>query len=115
MHDPPPVSRTEQRLTRRRQARSGAKVEYRRGSLRLGRDIAVSLVDLSEDGLRLRLTTEVKPGEEDELMISRPGGGKAMTTGAEVRWCTAAGDGTFLVGVRFRRRVAYRDLTDFVG
>jgi PilZ domain len=115
MHDPPPVSRTDQRLTRRRQARSGAKVEFRRGTMGLGRDLAVALIDVSEDGLRLRLTVEVKPGEEAELLVSRPGGGKALKTAAEVRWCMPAGDGTFLAGVRFRKRLAYRELTDFVG
>jgi PilZ domain len=114
MHDPPPVSRTDQRLTRRRQARSGAKVEFRRGTMGLGRDLAVSLIDVSEDGLRVRLTAEVKPGEEAELLVSRPGGGKALKTAAEVRWCMPAGDGTFLVGVRFRKRLAYRELTEFV-
>ena len=40
---------------------------------------------------------------------------EVLKTGAEVRWCMPAGDGTFLVGVRFRRRLAYRDLSDFVG
>jgi hypothetical protein len=114
MHDPPPTPRTEQRLTRRRQARPGARVEYRRGLLGLGRDLAMALVDVSEDGLRLRLREQVKPGDEAELLISRPGGGKVMKAEAEVRWCSAAGDGTFLTGVRLRRRLAYRELTDLV-
>jgi hypothetical protein len=114
MSDLPPTPRSEQRLSRRRQARAGTRVEYRRGLLGLGRDLAVAVVDLSEDGLRIRLTTEVKPGEEAEVMLGRPGGGKAMKAEAEVRWCSPIGDGTFLAGVRLRRRLAYRDLTDLV-
>src|SRR5262249_31363023 len=54
------------------------------------------------------------PGEEAELLVSRPGGGKALKTAAEVRWCMPAGGGTFLVGVRVRKRLAYPELTGFV-
>ena len=115
MHDPAPTPRPEHRLCRRRNARTGVRLEYRRGLLGLGNNLAVALVDASEDGLRVRLKVEVKPGEEGEVLLGRPGGGKPLKSEVEVRWCTPAGDGTFLAGLRLRRRLPYRDLSDLVG
>ena len=78
----------------------------------LGVDVAVGLVDVSEDGLGVRLKVAVTPGEETEIILTSPGTRKAYKLLGEVRWCRDAGDGTFLAGVRLRRRLAYVDLSD---
>ena len=100
------------RLTRRRAVRSGVRVEFRRGSLGLGADLAAGLADLCEDGIGLRLKTAVRKGDEAEVVLTRPGGGRPVKLHVEVCWCAAAGDGTYRAGARFQRRLAHRDLLD---
>lgn len=108
---PASVSGREKRLGRRRPARSGARVQFRRGALGLGPDLAVGLLDVSEDGARVRLKGAVDPGSEAEVLLARPGGGKPIKGMCEVRWCRPDGDG-FLAGLRLRRRLSHADLLD---
>jgi PilZ domain len=100
------------RLVQRRLARGGVRVEVRRGVTGLGPDLALGLTDLSEDGLGVRLKAAVRPKEECEVLLTRFAGGKPMKLHGEVRWCAAAGDGTFRAGIRFQRRLARKDLMD---
>jgi hypothetical protein len=108
--DVPAEQARNKRLVQRRLVRGGAKVEVRRGSMGLGPNLAVGLADVSEDGLGVRLKVEVRPAEECEVLLIRPGGGKPIKMHGDFRWCTPAGDGTFRAGVRFQRRLARTDL-----
>lgn len=100
----------ERRAARRRLARSGVRAELRRGILGMGPNLAVGLVELSETGARLRLKTTVQAGEEVEVALWPPVGLRSLRGPATVRWGRPARDGTYLVGVRFRRRLAASDM-----
>jgi hypothetical protein len=102
------------RLTQRRLVRGGAKAEVRKGTLGLGRDLAVGLADLSEDGLGVRLSMAVSSADECEVVLHRPGGGKPLKLAGEFRWCRPGEDGSFRVGIRFQKRLARKDLLTFV-
>jgi PilZ domain len=102
------------RLTQRRLVRGGARAEIRKGMMGLGKDLAVGLADLCEDGLGVRLKTAVKPKDECEVMLHRPGGGKPVKMAGEFRWCAPLDDGTFRVGIRFQKRLARVDLLALV-
>ena len=78
----------------------------------LGPDQALGLLNVSEDGLGARLKVAVAVGEEAEIVLTAPGTRKAYKLLGEVRWCHDAADGTFHVGVRLRRRLAYAELSD---
>ena len=80
---------TEKRLGQRRPALHGAQVELRRGALGLGPSLAVALVDVSDDGLCVHLKEPVAPGEEVEVALGRPLGGKLHKRRGRVRWCRA--------------------------
>jgi hypothetical protein len=80
----------------------------------LGKDLAVGLADLSEDGLGVRLHTPVRPKEECEVVLLRAGGGKPLKLHGEFRWCVPEAGGTFRVGIRLQRRLARKDLLTFV-
>jgi hypothetical protein len=96
----------------RRPARGGTRVEVRRGDLGLGPNLAVGLVDVSEDGAGVRLKAEVWVGEQVEVQLGRAGGGKMFRNAGVVRWCRPEPDGWFLVGLSLRRRLTYSDLLD---
>lgn len=109
---PAPPPRRNHRLCRRRPPRSGVRVECRRGALGLGPNLAAGLLDVSEGGAGVRLTAPAGIGEEVEVVLARPGGGRPVRGLGDVRWCQPAADGTYRAGVRLRRRLTHADLLD---
>ncbi|HKB00787.1 MAG TPA: PilZ domain-containing protein [Gemmataceae bacterium] len=101
-------------MTRRYLPRPGVTINFRAGTLGLGPDLAVSVIDLSEDGLCLRSKAAVSPGAEAEVSVARAGWGRPLKLLCEVRWCEEDEQGKFLVGVRYRKRMLHRDLSELV-
>jgi hypothetical protein len=60
--------------------------------------------------------SELKKGDEVEIGLTGIGRSKPMVLMADVRWCRPAEEGSdkFLMGARFRRRLAYADIGLFV-
>jgi hypothetical protein len=110
-----PLDRTqrERRLSRRLAAKDGAKAELRVGALGMGRDVAFGLVDVSQDGLCVRVKTRLDPGSEVEVKLTGPGLGKALAFVATVCWCRPI-DGFHLAGLKLNRRLTYREINDLV-
>jgi hypothetical protein len=72
-----------------------------------GTDVALGLVDVSEDGAGLRLRTPVRPGEETFLALYPPGEVDLVLVRrrAAVVWCRPESANTFRAGVRFTSRL----------
>jgi hypothetical protein len=103
---PPPkkvASDSDKRRTRRRKASQGSLVEIRRTSRGLGPNRAVALLDVCEEGIGVCLTVPFQPGEKVAVVLVVPGGSRTIKSGGEVRWCAAAGDGTYRAGVQLNR------------
>jgi PilZ domain len=111
MEPPPAEPIPERRTLPRRTAKHGARAELRRGLLGMGPDLAVELVDVSQEGARIRLRAPVCPGEQVEVALWPPGGLRSLRGPAVVRWCRPAADGTAQAGVRFRTRMTLNDLS----
>lgn len=84
----------------------------RSGASGLGPDLCASLVDITRDGLGIRLKEPVPVGTQVTIDLSVPGMGKSLRVLAEVRWCRPQEDGTFLAGVRLQRRLSVPTLTN---
>jgi hypothetical protein len=97
----------EYRLCPRRPVTRRVGASCRRGTSGLGQDIGIDLADASEDGLGVRTRSPLAFGEEVTVELSRPGVSRPMVLVGDVRWCEASADGTFLAGVRLRRRLSY--------
>jgi hypothetical protein len=106
----PPRNR---RLSRRIAIRRTIKIVCRRGSLDLGKDIALQMLDLSEDGVRLVLREAVRPNEEVCLTLSSLALVRPLKRMGNVAWVASA-DGTFCAGVRLQKRLPYADLSRLV-
>ena len=76
----------------------------RRGTAGPGRNLALSVLDLSAEGVRLRLSEPVKKGEAVQLALPGPPG-QAVECHATVVWSLRAADGSFLAGVRLHERL----------
>lgn len=107
-----PPSARNRRACARRPTRSGIRVCLRAGTLGLGPDLAVGLVDVSEDGLCVRVKSPLAPDSEAEVVLDKVGSSRPIKLVAEVRWCQGDAAGGFRAGLRFRHRLPYKDLID---
>jgi len=105
-----PVTANNRRNSRRQAARGSTRIRAFRNALGLGPNIAVSVLDLSESGVRLLVKEDLPVGRELEVRIesSTFSGPKAVL--ARVIWCVATADGAFCVGARFDKPLPHRDL-----
>jgi hypothetical protein len=98
------------RLTMRWPPKGPPEVACFRGALGLGANIAVSVLDISESGIRLVVKVPLKNGEEVEINLTPPGVGKPFRIMADIAWCVATSDGKHCVGARFQKYMSYADL-----
>jgi hypothetical protein len=100
------------RRARRRMApKRSTKVACYKGALGLGSNIAVSVLDVSENGIRLLVKTALEP--DQEIVIRLEGLGQRphpLKLAASVMWCVPTADGNFCVGTKFQRTLQYADL-----
>jgi hypothetical protein len=87
-------------------------VVCRKGTLGLGRNLAVALLDVSETGVRLCLKEELAPGQEVEVCLLAPGEARETKRTGRVIWCVPGADGTHLVGVHFDKQLAFAAVQD---
>ncbi|MFO0968868.1 MAG: PilZ domain-containing protein [Gemmataceae bacterium] len=99
------------RGSRRRPGKGSIRVTCRKGTLGLGPNIAVRLVDISEGGVCLAVSLLLDKGQEVEVSLNPPGGGKEATRKGQVAWAVTK-DGEFLIGVRFDKMLNYAALGD---
>lgn len=107
---PQPAPRPNKRLSRRLGVKRSTRAQAFRNALGLGPNIALTVLDVSESGVRLQLKEELPVGREFELNLESPGG-KPFKVEARVMWVVAAADGTFVVGARFAKLLPYAELT----
>jgi hypothetical protein len=98
------------RLTIRWPAKGPPEIAVFRGALGLGANIAVSVLDISESGIRMLVRIPLKAGEEIEVNLTPPGMGKPFRMMADVAWCLALPDGKHCVGASFQKYMNYGDL-----
>ncbi len=106
-HKPTPAVSKNRRQWPRKKPRSTAKVECRRGTLGLGPNLAVELLDICESGVGLMLKSAVNLDEEVEVVIRDFGQSKAIKQVARVCWCLPQPGDRFVVGLQFDTYVAY--------
>jgi hypothetical protein len=102
---PAPAPGKERRIGARRAALAGVRAEVHRGSLGLGPDLGLTLLDVSGDGIRVRLRSPLRPGEGVEVTLWPPGETSNVRSRGRVIWCRPAPDWGFTAGVRLRRHL----------
>lgn len=105
----------DRRVVRRRPLKKGVTITVRKGTLGLGPNLAAGGEELSLDGAQLRVKCEMKKGDEIEIGLTGIGRSKPLMLVADVRWCREDDEtDTFFIGAKFRRRLVYADLGQFV-
>ena len=111
MSEPEAEQRTGRRALRW-QPRRQARVACHRGLSDLRPDVALALLDLSEDGARLVTREALALGQRVYLVLKGPGGGRPARRQGVVAWSVPAADGTHCVGVKLLRRLGSEELRD---
>ena len=94
-----------QRLT----PKGGCRVQCRRGSLDLGPDLAVRLVDVGPDGATLLVREPLPEGEEVSVVLEGPGNAHPARHMGRVAH-SGPGPGGHLADVEFRQRIGRQEL-----
>ena len=107
MHEavPPPKNR---RRVLRRPPKSRVRVTCRRGVLDLGPNLALSVVDLSEAGVRLLLNEPLEPGQLVSVGLEGQSHTRPTVRVGTVIWRLPAADGRHEVGVFFEKALPYQ-------
>jgi hypothetical protein len=94
----------------RRQPRAGTIVECRKGTLGLGQDIAVGIVDFSEDGVLIIVREPLNVGDEIEIGLMPPGFGRPRKFEATVVRVAGVPGVGYQVAAAFSSPLNYVDL-----
>lgn len=100
------------RANPRRAPKGSTRVTCRRGSLGLGPDLALSLLDVSETGARLLVKEPLAIGQEVELGLLAPGCVREYLLPGVVVWAIETAAGGHCVGFQFQKRLSYSALQD---
>ena len=98
------------RLARRHSPACTLQIRCIKGMLGLGANLAIGVLDVSEDGAALLLRQCLQKGDEVQLEFSRVAHNWSCSVVAETVWCLPTADGQFCAGFNFNRRLAYRDI-----
>lgn len=82
----------------------------RKGTLDLGANLAVKLLDISESGLRLLVKSDLQPGDEVSLNLEGPLHLRPLTCVGKVVWAVPTADGQCCIGIRLDKFIKYQDL-----
>jgi len=107
----PVAPRVNRRINFRRKAKSCVKACCRRGSLDLGPNIGVGLLDLSETGVRLVLREQVLLHHEVSVTLEGPHSRQPLKRIGRVMWCLETAEKNFVAGVQFDKRLPYGEWT----
>jgi hypothetical protein len=103
------ASLANRRRSQRRKPRSSVKVECRKGASGLGANLAKTLLDVSDSGVRLVISQELALQGEVEIIIGGYGMKAPIKRLATVRWQLKLESGLFCTGIEFQKHIDYRD------
>jgi PilZ domain len=105
-----PSATSNRRRARRQPAKTSARVICYGNGLGLGRNLALTVLDMSESGIRLRVKAPLEAGQEIQIDLEGLGHRRALKICGKVAWSVALADGTWCVGVQFPQPLRYTDL-----
>jgi hypothetical protein len=92
---------SERRRSRRQLPKPTTEVACRPETRIIGPDVAVSVLDISADGIRLMVNTPLEKGQRIEVDLEGIGYCRPLKLRAEVIWSLATADGCWCIGAKF--------------
>jgi c-di-GMP-binding flagellar brake protein YcgR len=104
----------ERRQNRRYPAQASVAIEVRKGTMGLGPNLALHLLDLSVDGAGVLMKNELQEKDEVEIILSGHGVGPNIKRIARVHWVTKLESDHFVIGFSFEKQIPFIDVRKFV-
>ncbi len=92
---------SERRRARRQRPKPTTEVACRSETLLVGANLALSVLDISADGVRLLVRSPLEKGQKIEVDLEGIGYCQPLKLSAEVIWSLATADGNWCVGAQF--------------
>ena len=99
------------RASRRRPVKASVRAVCLKGTLGLGKNIAIRVLDVSEGGACLVVRVPLEKGQEVEVCLNPAGAAREAKRKGQVAW-TVCRDGEIHIGVRFDKLLTYASLGD---
>jgi Tfp pilus assembly protein PilZ len=109
MNNPVPPQQNRRRFHRKKPKKSTKVVTFK-GSSGLGYNLALSLLDLSETGIRMVVRDSFQTGQDVEVNLESICHQRPIKVLGKVVWCMQAADGSHCVGIHFYRPLPYADI-----
>src|SRR5579875_3126893 len=92
---------SERRRSQRQPPKPTTEVACRPEAQIIGPDVAVSVLDISADGIRLKVKVPLEKGQRIEVDLEGIGYCRPLRLSAEVIWSLATADGHWCIGAKF--------------
>jgi hypothetical protein len=102
------------RIFARRASKRKSKIHCYKGALDLGANLALTLLDISESGVRLLIKSALDPGQEVTLGFEGITHQRPVKANGTIIWCVAAQDGSFCVGVKLDKYLPYQEISRLI-
>jgi hypothetical protein len=107
-----PLPQKNRRLTRRKPPKGRVAVGCYRGSWDMGENLGVSMLDVSESGVRLLVKDPLAVGLEVLVILEGSTNVRPLKRLGKVIWTIPAPEGNHCIGISFHKRVEYRELVN---
>jgi hypothetical protein len=102
------------RVFARRVPKRKSKICCYKGALDLGPNLALTLLDISESGIRLVLKSPLDPGQEVNVTFEGIAHKRPLKCNGRVIWCIGAQDGSHCVGIRLDKYLPYQEIARLI-
>ncbi len=97
----PTANGSERRRSRRQRPKPTTEIACRPQTLIIGPDVALAVLDISADGIRLMVNAPLEKGQRIEVDLEGIGYCRPLKLNAEVIWSLATADGNWCIGAKF--------------
>jgi hypothetical protein len=98
------------RITMRRRLKNCIKATCRKGVLDLGSNLALTVLDVSQTGIRLVIKEKLDFNQVVAVTLEGAHRRRPLRHTAKVAWCMETADQEFCVGLCFEKRLPYAEL-----
>jgi hypothetical protein len=97
----PSAASSDRRRSRRQRPKSSTEVACRAEAVRVGANLALAVLDISADGIRMIVKSSLEKGQRIEVDLEGIGYCRPLKLDAEVVWSLATADGNWCIGAKF--------------
>jgi hypothetical protein len=95
----------------RRLPKCSVRVTCRKGTLDLGKSLALGVLDISETGIRLLVSEPLNSDQEVAITLDSINHLRPLRIIGRVVWCMETANKQYCTGIRFDKRLRYMEVT----